>query len=513
MSKNLKEVNPKLKIRATKFLKKKLEDTKKKISLALNYLRKKLTLCKKFLINKLQYHFPRAKEKLDKKCAEIAIIFDKNFKLEKSQVGLKPIKYGLYISAAFCFIFFIWAAIAPINSASIAPGTVVLDFNKKTIQHFEGGIISEILVKEGDEIVTGTPLITLQNIQAKAQQSIVQKQFITAQAMEKRLNAETDYKNILDLSSLADQGKRLDYEEVKEIINTQYHIYNIRKSGYLGKIEILESRTKQLDEEVKALIFQKKANDKRLKILSEEIVMITRMVELKNASITEQLNVEKQVAELEGQSGSLAASIAKSKQAISETKLEILNFAKENLNKVLEELQEVKVNLANLSEQLTSTSDILKRTVIKAPSSGIVMNLQFHTKGAVIPPGGEIMNIIPQDEELIIEVRVNPRDIDIVRKGLKAKVNLSAFKAKKVPKLDGIVVGVSADIIIDEQTGEQYFLGRIKITDASLKKLHSEIKLYPGMPAEAFIITGSRSLLNYLTSPIKDATYKAFRDE
>jgi len=123
------------------------------------------------------------------------------------------------------------------------------------------------------------------------------------------------------------------------------------------------------------------------------------------------------------------------------------------------------------------------------------------------------MNIVPQDEELIIEAKINPKDIDVVKKGLEAKINLSAFKAKKVPKLDGILLSVSADILLDEITGENYFLGRIKISDKSLKSLKENIALYPGMPAEVFIITGSRTLLSYLLSPIKDATYKAFRDD
>jgi len=458
-------------------------------------------------------YFPKTKKYIDNKCEKISKLFDQYLKLEDEQIGLKPVKIGIYVISIFFGIFFLWASFMPINSSSIASGTVVLDFNKKTIQHLEGGIIEEILVKEGSEIVTGEDLIILQNIQAKSQQSAVAKQLLTSKAIYKRLTKEQDYKEDLDLSHIKQQGQKLNYEEIDDLLKTQYNIYNIKKEAYFGKIDILKKRINQLEKEIEALEAQEKAADNQLDILANELEMTKKMVEMRNSPVTDQLNLQKQIAELQGKKGSLTASIAKSQQSISETNLEIVNFSKEHLNTILAEMQEIEAKISGLTEQLTSTSDILKRTIIKSPTSGIVMDLKFHTKGAVIPPGGEIMNIVPQDEELIIEAKINPKDIDVVKKGLEAKINLSAFKAKKVPKLDGILLSVSADILLDEITGENYFLGRIKISDKSLKSLKENIAIYPGMPAEVFIITGSRTLLSYLLSPIKDATYKAFRDD
>ncbi|MFZ8864981.1 MAG: HlyD family type I secretion periplasmic adaptor subunit [Rickettsiales bacterium] len=467
----------------------------------------------KFIIKKFAYLFPKTKKYIDKKCEEISILFDQYLKLEENQIGLKPVKYGIYIITVFFFIFFVWAGFMPINSSSIAPGTVVLDFNRKIIQHLEGGIIQEIMVKEGQEVVTGSNLVILQNIQAQAQQSVVQKQLLTSKAIYNRLVKEQSYGEELDLSSIEDQGKKIGYKEIAELIKTQYNIYDIKKESYFGKIDILKKRISQLEKEIEALEAQEEATNSQLRILANELEMTKKMVSMRNIPVTEQLNLEKQIAELQGKKGSLIASIAKSEQSISETNLEIVNFSKEHLNSVLAEMQEVESKISGLTEQLTSTSDVLKRTVIKSPTSGIVMDLKFHTKGAVIPPGGEIMNIVPQDEELIIEAKINPKDIDVVKQGLKAKINLSAFKAKKVPKLDGILMSVSADILLDEITGENFFLGRIKIADDSLKSLKETIQLYPGMPAEVYIITGSRTLLQYLVSPLKDATYKAFRED
>lgn len=458
-------------------------------------------------------YFPKSKKYIDNKCEKISKLFDQYLKLEDEQIGLKQVKIGIYVISIFFGIFFLWGSLMPINSSSIASGTVVLDFNKKTIQHLEGGIIEEILVKEGSEIVTGEDLIILQNIQAKSQQSAVAKQLLTSKAIYKRLTKEQDYEEDLDLSFIKERGQKLNYEEIDELIKTQYNIYNIKKEAYFGKIDILKKRINQLEKEIEALEAQEKAADNQLDILANELEMTERMVEMRNSPVTDQLNLQKQIAQLQGQKGSLSASILKSEQSISETNLEIVNFTKEHLNSILAEMQEIEAKISGLTEQLTSTSDILKRTIIKSPTSGIVMDLKFHTKGDVIPPGGEIMNIVPQDEELIIEAKINPKDIDVVKKGLEAKINLSAFKAKKVPKLDGILLSVSADILLDEITGENYFLGRIKISDKSLKSLKENIALYPGMPAEVFIITGSRTLFSYLLSPIKDATYKAFRDD
>ena len=466
-----------------------------------------------FISKNFAYYFPRSKKYIDNKFMQISALFDQYLKLENDQIGLRPVKYGIYIITVFFLIFFVWAGLLPINSSAIAPGTVVLDFNRKTIQHLEGGIIQEIMVKEGQEVVTGSDLIILQNIQAQAQQSVVQKQLLTSQAIYKRLVKEQSYDGELDLSVIEEQGKKTGYKEIAELIGTQYNIYNIKKESYFGKIDILKKRINQLEKEIEALEAQELATNNQLKILTNQLAMSKKMVELRNSPITDQLDLEKQIAELQGKKGSLIASIAKSQQSISETNLEIINFSKENLTSILAEMQEVEAKIAGLTEQLTSTSDVLKRTIIKSPNSGIVMDLKFHTKGAVIPPGGEIMNIVPQDEELIIEAKINPQDIDMVKQGLKAKINLSAFKAKKVPKLDGILMSVSADILLDEISGENYFLGRIRISDDSLKSLKENVKLYPGMPAEVFIITGSRTLLSYLLSPIKDATYKAFRDD
>jgi len=237
------------------------------------------------------------------------------------------------------------------------------------------------------------------------------------------------------------------------------------------------------------------------------------LVKNNNSPLNKLIEIQKQIAASKGKKGELEASIAKAKQTISETELEIINLQNENLNEILAELQDVEVKVSDLTEQLVSAKDILKRTIIKSPTSGTITDLKYHSIGAVISPASEIMYVVPQDDQLIVEARVNPNDIDNVQSGQKAKVQLTAFKAKKVPKLTGEVLSVSADILLDEVSGEQYFLARIKIDEDEINHLKAKITLYPGMPAQAFIITGSRSLFKYLFDPITEASYKAFRED
>jgi HlyD family type I secretion membrane fusion protein len=408
----------------------------------------------------------------------------------------------------------------PINSSSIAQGIVVLDFNKKTIQHLEGGIVENIFVKEGQSVVTNQPLVALQDIQSRSQNKMLRKQLITTLAIEERLSSERDSRE-LDFTHIIAQyetkeelpGVESYNEEIQKILLTQNNLFKIRQSTFISKTDILNKRIDRLNDEIKGIESQKEATDRGLELLYTQQKMSKRLVKNNNSPLNTLIEIQKQIAVSEGRKGELKASVAKAQQSILETRLEIINLKNENLTEILAELQEIEVKISDLTQQLISAKDILKRTVIKSPTSGIVTDVKYHSIGAVISPASEIMYVVPKDDQLIIEARVNPSDIDNVKNGLKAKVQLTAFKSKKVPKLTGEVLSVSADILLDEATGEQYFLARIKIDDSEINALKDNITLYPGMPAQAFIITGSRSLFKYLFDPITDASYKAFREE
>jgi HlyD family type I secretion membrane fusion protein len=422
--------------------------------------------------------------------------------LKSNNVASKPIRRGLISLLIFSIIFLSWAVFAPIESASIADGTIVLDFNHKTIQHLEGGIIDDILVKEGQVVKEGEVLLYLHDVKAKSDQEIVMKNLWAMKIQRERLVAEKEGKPSLNLKSLFGEIGNFaskDEKGLDDVINNQVKLFESRRSKVSEEI-------KSLRDKIASLKAQEISAQRRLKILRKELKMIKPLVRENNLPIIRQYELEKQVTEMAGMVNQFT-----SEKASAEKQIEVYRY--EDMSKILDELKETETEIVNLTNQLTSAKDILQRSEILAPVAGKVMNIKFHTVGAVIPPAGEIMTIVPQNDDLIIEAKIKPQDIDEVHNGLKTKIILTAYKGKKVPKLNGKVLNVSPDIVISEDGKESYFLARVQVDESDIAKLKSKIELYPGMPAQVFIITGARSLMSYLITPISDSAYKAFREE
>ncbi len=426
---------------------------------------------------------------------------------DSENVAAQPLKLGMYLAVVFVGTFVLWGTFAPINSAVIAPGKVVLDFNRKVVQHLEGGIVEQIFVKEGQFVVTDEPLVSLRDVSVSSQQSLLNNQLMNARAQKIRLEGERDSWSTPDFQSLSE------ISDNHTVFETQKDIFDSRKKSIQGKIGIFKKQKQQGEDELSGLESQIVAIKKELELAGKEQSMFKKLAAGGNVALTRVIEAEKQIAHLEGTYGELTAEVAKIKKANLAIELEIIDLQNEHLNRVLSELEEVEQAISDLTEQTEAASDILTRTVIRAPVSGTIMDLQVHTVGAVVSPGAEIMYVVPQDDTMIVEAIVNPNDIDQVYSGMPAKVQLTAYRAKKAPKLDATVITVSADILKDELTGEAYYLARVKVAESMLKELQSNIKLYPGMPAQVFMIGDARSLFDYLFTPISDATYKAFREE
>ncbi len=406
----------------------------------------------------------------------------------ESKIAENAINYGVKTLIIFAVLFFGWASLLPIKSASIADGVVVLDLNRKTIQHLEGGIIDQILVKEGQIVNQDDILLYLHDIKAKTEQQILKERLWTTQLQKERLKAQKENKESLNLINFFSEIGELspqDDEKLQEIASNQLQLFNSKKDKKLGELKVLQKKLQSA--EIK------------LKIFKKELGLIKPLVDEDNLPILRELDLQKSIAETDEQ-----AEIAR---------LQIANYKNDDLFENLKEIKESDMEIVALYNQLSASRDILKRSAITSPVSGKIMNIKYHTIGAVVPPGGEIMNIVPQDEEMVIEAKIKPQDIDNVAIGMKSKIQLTAYKGKKVPKINGKVINVSADIVTNEQTRESYFLARINISKKDLDKLKEKIELYPGMPAQVFIITGSRSLISYMFTPISDSTYKAFREE
>ncbi|MES2961498.1 MAG: HlyD family type I secretion periplasmic adaptor subunit [Pseudomonadota bacterium] len=406
----------------------------------------------------------------------------------ESKIAENSINYGVKSLILFAVIFLGWAAFLPIQSASIADGVIVLDFNRKNIQHLEGGIIDQILVKEGHIVNEGDVLLYLHDIRAKTEQQILKERLWAMQLQKERLEAEKENKQNLNLENFFSEVGELaqdDNSKLQEIAANQLRLFKSRSGKRKGEIKVLEKKLKSAET--------------RLRLFQTELSLIKPLVEENNLPILRELDLQK--------------SIAQAEEEAETAKLQIANYQNSDLSDTLKEIKESDMEIVGLYNQLAASKDVLKRSAIKSPVSGKVMNIKYHTIGAVVPPGGEIMNIVPQHEELIIEAKIKPQDIDNVVVGMKSKIQLTAYKGKKVPKINGEVINVAPDILTNEQTRESYFLARVSISKKDIEKLKSKVELYPGMPAQVFIITGSRSLVSYMFTPISDSAYKAFREE
>jgi len=406
----------------------------------------------------------------------------------KSKIAENAINYGVKALVIFAVFFLAWALFLPIKSASIADGIIVLDFNRKTIQHLEGGIIDQILVKEGQLVNGGDVLLYLHDIKAKTEQQILKERLWTMQLQKERLNAQKENKKVLDIKNFFFEVGELspvDNEKLQKIAATQMSLFISKRDKRSGEIKVLERKLKSAET--------------RLKLFRKEFDIIKPLVDEDNLPILREFDLER--------------SIAQADEEAETAKLQITNYKNDDLSETLKEMKESDMEIVGLYNQLAASKDVLKRSAIISPAAGKVMNIKYHTIGAVVPPGGEMMSVVPQHEELIIEAKVKPQDIDNVAIGMKSKIQLTAYNGKKVPKLNGEVINISPDIITNEQTRESYFLARVAISKKDIEKLKDKIALYPGMPAQVFIITGSRSLVSYMFTPISDSAYRAFREE
>jgi HlyD family type I secretion membrane fusion protein len=419
--------------------------------------------------------------------------------------------WGLVITAVVFLFFGVWAGFAPLDSAAIANGSVVLSSSRKTIQHLEGGIIAEILVKDGDIVTQGQPLIHLNATSANSQQDLLLGQFRMAKAAEIRLLAESENGATLnfDIPLLNDMTN----PEVKGLVDGQKKMFETRRAAVAGQIDVLQERILQYDEQIKGLVAQGNEVKKQNVLVNEEVSAVSALLAKGLEQKPRLLALQRRKSELDGEAAKHFSEIAAIKSSISEAHLQIINVQNDYLKDVMTQLKEAQQQVGDLQEKIQASGDILKRTVITAPQAGKVTGLKYHTIGGVITPGAAIMDIVPQDDHLIIEAQIRPQDIDVVHEGLPAKVMLTAFKSRFVPRLEGKVIQVSADKFTNEKTGEGFFLARIEIHEGALAKLTKNIVLYPGMPAEVFITTGELTFLQYLASPIIDSMRRSFKED
>jgi HlyD family type I secretion membrane fusion protein len=420
-------------------------------------------------------------------------------------------RFGVIVLVIFFGGFALWSILSPLETAANANGKIILAMNRKTIQHLEGGIIQKIFVREGSQVKEGDPLIQLDDTQPRANYDLWHKQANDLYATEARLIAERDNSASITFPEfLLTQQNDPDVQKLmkaqEEILKNDYVTLN-------GQLEILQQRIQQLKEQISSLKSQVQSNDTQLKYIDEELKALEYLDQKKLIEKTKLWSVRREKARLEGNRGEALSKIAEAEQKIGETEQQILTLKDTTLKDILKNLSETQSKLTEVLEKEKAAADILKRTIIVAPQAGTVLGLQEHTIGGVISPGKAIMDIVPNQDELIIEAKINPLDIDVVHPGLIAKVHLAAYKSRNVPWLEGKVTEVSADVFQDNETHISYYTARIKIPPEELKRLAKNVSLYPGMPVEVMIITDKRTPFDYFITPLKDSFTKAFREQ
>lgn len=417
---------------------------------------------------------------------------------------------GLAVVAAMFGGLAAWSALAPLESAAVAPGSVSVEFNRKTIKHLEGGIVRRILVAEGEKVKAGQTLIELDGTKATAQLELLRGRRASATARFARLTAERRDRDGIEFPDWLEHGN--DDARLVEIVARQASIFEARRAELRSKTAILAKRIVQLDEEIKGLDGQIGATRTGLAILDEEVAIVATLLNKGLARRPRLLELRRRTAERQGELSKAVAAVARAGQRIGETRLQITDLRAVRNSEITQELREVQAELLELDEQLRVATDVLKRNRIVAPLDGTVVGLQVHTVGGVVGPAEPLVHIIPSNDRLIVEARIDPIDIDVVRAGLTARVDLTPFNSRHSASIAGTVTSVSADSLTDERNGTTYYLARIELGDV-VDAAGQAVTLYPGMPATVMIITGRHTLIEYLLKPLTRTFSVAFREE
>lgn len=424
----------------------------------------------------------------------------------------RRIRVGVYILLVSVVGFGGWAALAPLEGAAVAPGQVVVDSENRVVQHLEGGIVSAIYARDGEQVEAGQPLIELSDTQARSQLDIVEAQLWETLGREARLRAErVGAAAITFPSELLERKGSL---EVSNILEGQQALFESRTESQEGQTRIYEQRIRALSQQMEGVKALARNLDARIASYREELDNWQELFEQELADRTRINEMQRELYRLQGEKSAKDSQLAELEIKIGETRSELLVTRQSYAEDVSEQLREAQQALADLRARRTALRDTLQRTTITAPATGTIVGMKVHTVGGIVRAGDTLLEIVPEDQEFAIQVRVQIQDIDRVAIGQMADVRLSAFKLQMADVVEGSVARVSADAYEDEKSGERYYESRVTITERGLETMKEQgMYLMPGMPAEVMIKTGERTMLQYLLDPLSRLFSRAFREE
>ena len=403
-----------------------------------------------------------------------------------------------------------WASTAEISGALIAPGSIVVDSNVKKVQHPTGGVVGELLARDGDIVKAGDVVVRLDDTVTKASLAIVTKNLDGLLARAARLQAEQQgLDKIVFPAALRDRASDSD---AKNIIASEAKLFEVRTTGRTGQKAQLRERITQLNEEIGGLMAQEKAKDQEIVLVEKELAGVRTLYDQHLVQISRLTVLERDAARLNGERAQFIAQRAQAKGKITETELQIIQVDKDLVSDVSKDLRETNDKIGEFVERKVTAEDQLRRTDIRAPQDGMVLQSTVHTVGGVITAGDAIMMIVPQTDALSVEAKVNPQDIDKLQIGQKTLLRLSAFNQRTTPELNGVVSRVSPDVTTDQRTGQSFYTIRVSMPADEIARL-GDAKLIPGMPVEAFVQTGDRTMMSYLIKPLSDQLMRAFREK
>ncbi|MCP3446805.1 HlyD family type I secretion periplasmic adaptor subunit [Bradyrhizobium sp. CCGUVB14] len=403
-----------------------------------------------------------------------------------------------------------WASLAPLESAAIASGVVESESSRKTIQHLEGGIVRKILVSDGDIVRSGQTLIALDDTRAASEAQSLQGQLWDAAARAARLQAEQQRSERIAIPDALEQDSKQN-GMAAAAVSAQQFIFQTRLQVHESQLAVVRERRRQVEKEIEGLKAQESATGQRVDIVREELDMVASLVNKGLERRPRLLNLQRELADVEGRRGEIAAQISRAGQVISEQQATLFKLESERQNEIAQSLREAQNQIFQLRERLLAARDQLSRTEVKAPEDGVITDLRIHTAGGVIGAGAPLMDLVPRQDRLIVTARLRPEDIDVVHPGLNAEVHLVPYNQRRVPRLKGNVVQVSADRLLDKRTDQPYYATRIRIDDAQIAA--NDIQIVPGMPVQVYITTGRGTVALYALRPLLDSFRGAFRED
>jgi HlyD family type I secretion membrane fusion protein len=420
------------------------------------------------------------------------------------------ITMGTFVVAAFFVTFLGWSSLAPLHSAMLAPGVVIVESYRKTIQHLEGGLVKAVLVKDGQYVKAGQPLLEMDNTGPGLALEELQDQDDGLAAQEARLVAERDDSPVIHFpAELLARGSQ---PKVAEAIIGEQTTFENRRDSQNQQIALLKERNEEDNRAIAGLRDQVASFDSQIALVQREADAVQKMVDKGLEPLPKLLDLQRQIADFNGQRGDTIEKISQQQLDIGENNIQIVNARSTFLEDVLKDLRDAQGKRFDLADRIQAARDVLKRTTLVAPSSGRVIELQVHTKGAVIRPGDPLMEIVPVHDRLVVEARVRPEDADDVYVGQQAKVDLSAYKARRLPMITGTVTYISADRMSDPKTGQIYFIAHVSIDRSALKNFPT-MKFFAGMPVMVEMETGAHTAIEYFTEPLRDVMTNGMREK